>query len=780
MLDNMQKAVLSCGVEYSRALVICRTSKVPADFHSGYAEAGSADHVKKAGNVKNSLNVKKASNVKNSLQIKFASGRPLPPLVMVHGGAGSGKSKVITSLYNTMTDILKQPGDDPGLPYVVLTSFTGAASANINGQTIHSLFGFKFGNSYMCMPDRTREERRILFQKLKVVIVDEISMVSADLLYNMDLRFREITQVDEIMGGLAVFLFGDLFQLEPVQARYAFKEPKNREHALSYRLRSLWEQFTVVHLEQNHRQGEDRPYGDLLNRLRVGAHTEEDVELLRTRIVPEDDPALKDALHVFGTNVKVNARNDAKLNEIPGKLYTVKAKTWSKTVKDFPVTNAGCIQNTPFLAELKLKVNAEVVLVHNVNTLDGLTNGARGVLIAVEKTKEGKIKRLAIKFHNPRHGELTREKNPCWQDKDATYIYPIAWQYQLKGNICNVLQLPVKGAAAISSHKLQVRDAYFTTFVSITLVISFDSRFLILYLQGQTVGKPNPLVVDVTSCHAPGMVYVMLSRVQCLDQLNIIKDLEPEKITVDKNVMKEASRMWKVCVNRNPERWMDRENVNGLRLCCLNVRSLRKHIEDVRSDPVLQQADILFVQETWLTAGESSQEVYQLEGYRGFFASQGAGKGVGLYVREGLPQASGITTVALPHMQILKICLGGLDIISVYRSKEELPPTALHHLKQVIVKNEDTMLIGDLNYCYYSEQNAISRFLKSVTYEYLLSNIGAVVSKFSLTSSFCKVPQARAFYTTGDQAYAHRWRYLFERTCIYSSIFCKTSYELST
>ena len=481
MLDNMQKAVLSCGVEYARALVISRTSKVPPDFDFGNAEAGSVDHLKKTGNLKNISKTKsgsvkniskkktgsvknisktKAGSVKNSLNINFVSGRPVPPLVMVHGGAGSGKSKVINSLYTMMTDILKQPGDDPCLPYVVLSSFTGAASANINGQTIHSLFGFKFGNSYMCMPDRTREEKRILFRKLKVVIIDEISMVSADLLYNLDLRFREITQVDEVMGGLSVFLFGDLFQLEPVKARYPFKEPKNREHALSYRLRSLWEQFTVVHLEQNHRQGEDKAYGDLLNRLRVGAHTEEDVELLRTRIVPENVPALTDALHVYGTNAKVNARNDAKLNDIPGKLYTVKAKNWSKTLKTFTVNNAGCITNTPFLAELKMKVGMEVVLVHNVNTLDGLTNGARGILVAVEK-KDGKIKRLAIKFHNPRHGESTREKDPCWQDKDATYIYPVAWQYQRGANICNILQLPVKGAAAITGHKMQVRNAHF-------------------------------------------------------------------------------------------------------------------------------------------------------------------------------------------------------------------------------------------------------------------------------------------------------------------------------
>ena len=144
--------------------------------------------------------------------------------------------------------------------------------------------------------------------------------------------------------------------------------------------------------------------------------------------------------------------------------------------------------------------------------------------------------------------------------------------------------------------------------------------------------KPNALVVDVQSCHKPGMCYVMLSRVQSLEQLNIVKDLDTEKITVDKDVVKEAERMWKVSVNRNPGSWMDRQKVEGLRVCSLNIRSLRRHVEDVRHDPVLQQADILFCQETWLTEEEERQEVYQLSGYSGHFASEGAGKGIGYYV----------------------------------------------------------------------------------------------------------------------------------------------------
>ena len=378
---------------------------------------------------------------------------------MVHGGAGSGKSRVINSLYNMMTDMLRQPGDDPNCPYVVLSSFTGAASANINGQTLHSLFGFKFGTTFLSMSEKQRADKRLLFKNLKLVIIDEISMVSADLFYNLCARLREITGVmDRPFGGVAVFVFGDLYQLQPPKARYVFQQPNNDMHALAYSARNLWRLFTVVNLEENHRQGEDKIYGDLLNRVRTGHHTEEDIALLNTRVFPNTDPSLNDAIHVYGTNAKVNARNKAKLSEIDGELYTIKAKNASRTVKKFKVNKAGCIKNTPFQAILELKIGAEVVLVHNINTLDGLTNGCRGILIGVEK-KGNAIHRLLVKFHNPNHGRMAREKNPCRSHPDATYIDPILWQYLIGGATATVFQFPVKGAAAITSHKIQVRLA---------------------------------------------------------------------------------------------------------------------------------------------------------------------------------------------------------------------------------------------------------------------------------------------------------------------------------
>ena len=107
------------------------------------------------------------------------------------------------------------------------------------------------------------------------------------------------------------------------------------------------------------------------------------------------------------------------------------------------------------MAVLRLKVGCEVVLVHNVDTLDGLTNGCRGVLVDVEKNGEA-IRRLVVKFHNPEHGRLARQRIPCKRFPQATYVDAIHWTYLLGGATANIFQFPLKGASGLSSHKIQV------------------------------------------------------------------------------------------------------------------------------------------------------------------------------------------------------------------------------------------------------------------------------------------------------------------------------------
>ena len=223
------------------------------------------------------------------------------------------------------------------------------------------------------------------------------------------------------------------------------------------------------------------------------------------------------------------------------------------------------------------------------------------------------------------------------------------------------------------------------------------------------MSKPNNLVVDVQSSHQPGMVYVMLSRVCSLLQLHILQEMDPDKIRVDEKVLAEANRMRKVSLNNNPGCWSNLK-VEGLRVASLNVSSLRKHVEDVRTDPHLMHADILCVLETWLTEDEEEHERYQLEGYSSFFLSHGRGKGIAVYARRGL-KIQDVRHHSSTHLQMLKICLNKVDIIPIYRSKEEPLHLVAHHLQNILSKTTTTLLIGDINYCFRKEQNDLSRYL---------------------------------------------------------------------
>ena len=139
---------------------------------------------------------------------------PSAPTLMVHGGAGSGKSTVIHVICQYVDKILRKEGDDPDCPYVVLNAYTGAAASNIHGQTLHTLFCFSFDSGYKPLSDKKRDILRNLYKNLKILIIDEISLVEADLLYKIDLGLREITQINLPFGNVAVLALGDIMQMK--------------------------------------------------------------------------------------------------------------------------------------------------------------------------------------------------------------------------------------------------------------------------------------------------------------------------------------------------------------------------------------------------------------------------------------------------------------------------------------------------------------------------------------------------------------------------------------
>ena len=190
------------------------------------------------------------------------------------GGAGSGKSTVINILKQWLHLIFRNEGDNPDYPYVIVVAPTGTAAANVRGQTLHSAFGFNFGNKHYSLSDKKRDKTRTLLKNLRVVIIDEISMIKSDLLYQLDLRLREIKEKDsKLFGGVSIFLFGDIMQLRPCKGSFIFDKPTCEDYHLPYLCGTHWSACDVILLEKNHRQGSDYEYADILNRIRV-EHTQ--------------------------------------------------------------------------------------------------------------------------------------------------------------------------------------------------------------------------------------------------------------------------------------------------------------------------------------------------------------------------------------------------------------------------------------------------------------------------------------------------------------------------
>ena len=110
--------------------------------------------------------VKYAKDIVKSRE-KEGNRPPKPPTIMGHGGAGAGKSTVINLIAEWCQSILLQAGDNLNCPYIIKCAFTGTAASNIQGQTLHSVFGFSFDNTHYSLSDKMRDKRRAELKNLK-------------------------------------------------------------------------------------------------------------------------------------------------------------------------------------------------------------------------------------------------------------------------------------------------------------------------------------------------------------------------------------------------------------------------------------------------------------------------------------------------------------------------------------------------------------------------------------------------------------------------------------
>ena len=372
-----------------------------------------------------------------------------------------------------------------------------------DGVTIHSAFGFKFGNEHQSLSDQKKKELRTNLSYLKLLIIDEMSLLGSDMLYRIHTRLCEVFQTESLFGNRSVVLVGDLLQLPPVKANYIFEEPSRDSHLKAFHSASnIFGSFLPHVLKHNHRQGDSKIFANTLNRIREGILTEEDMKLLENRFTSEE--FLDDqAMHIFYTNKEVNDHNEKMLEKLDGAAVTMKAnKIFPKgyVSKDSP---HGTIDNTQFMKNLVLKIGARCVLVFNINVIDCLVNGSSGTVVGIEY-KDDVPYCVIVKFDDSESGKEQRAKYPNlakkYEKENGTPIFPQELEYQVLSRKgyghamrAKIIQFPLKLFYASTAHKMQ----------------------------GQTIKAGSKVIIHWHQNMTKGMAYVMLGRCERLEDIYI-------------------------------------------------------------------------------------------------------------------------------------------------------------------------------------------------------------------------------------------------------------------
>jgi hypothetical protein len=336
--------------------------------------------------------------------------------VFMTGSAGTGK----TYLLRQYIQYLKERRIHP-----TVVAPTGIAASHLKGQTIHSFFALGIrdtvvDNGYVdFLLEKSYLKSR--FSKLKVLIIDEVSMVSPEIFSSMDKVLRAFKNNPEPFGGVQVVISGDFFQLPPVsrefkEKRFAWQSP-------------VWKSLELksCYLEEKFRQDDDRLIS-VLDDIRSGEVSQNSQSILEQCFHTELDTKVQ-ATKLFTHNIDVNRINIEELNALKGKAQTFKysSKGTAKNIEKIFKTSL-------VLEEITLKKDAMVIFVKN-NPEKDYVNGTTGVVMGFE-------------------GDI-----PVVKTSTGQKIRVVAEDWTLENdkgeNMATVSQIPLRLAWAITIHKSQ-------------------------------------------------------------------------------------------------------------------------------------------------------------------------------------------------------------------------------------------------------------------------------------------------------------------------------------
>ncbi|KAJ8018509.1 ATP-dependent DNA helicase PIF1 [Holothuria leucospilota] len=506
--------------------------------------------------------------------------------VFLTGGAGVGKSVLIHALYQALHRFLGDTeGDNPEDQRILLCAPTGKAAFNINGVTIHSAFKINpnQGYNYKKLCADQLNTLRVRYRHLQVVIVDEISMVGNKQLLFMHLRLQEIKQNTKPFGGLHMIAVGDFFQLKPVKDQWIFMHLKQGYGPLTT---NLWkEHFQIHELEQIMRQREDLPFAALLNRLREGQHTAEDIKTLQKHIITANSQTYSSlTTHLFPTNALVDHHNSMIYETSTLEKVIINAQ--DAVIGDMCVTTKTHLQQliptdtnktSGLLKALPIGIEMKYEIVSNISVEDGITNGTTCTVKHIQYLQQSNRTPsiVWVQYAKPQIGRHTRSQYQSYYtdiiNSDWTPVFAIQRTFYITSKhipVCRT-QFPLRLATAKTIHKAQ----------------------------GDTLDR---IVVHMGNNLVPHAHYVAFSRVTKAEGLQILH-LNEGNIKVTATVIEEMKRLRQEKVLQLCYTPLYNLPPESLRVTFQNARSFHKHFNDVTLDSNILASDIISIAESRLT-----------------------------------------------------------------------------------------------------------------------------------------------------------------------------------
>jgi hypothetical protein len=528
---------------------------------------------------------------------RYQSGVPFHEFLT--GGARTGKTiavRVIDEAINRMHGA--RIGDNPGTLKVLLVAFTGSAAFNVHGTTIHHAFRIPFGCKllpYRRLPAQERSRMRDSYIDLLCLMIDEISMTGATLLYYLHRRLQDVFENNLPFGGIPVLACGDLYQLKPVGEGYGFQgielQDSNERLFSVFNIRA--DLFCMYELSIVLRQKHGLPFTEALKRLRVGDHTEEDIELLkRFEIDPANPPSNYSICfrHIFSTHRQRDDHNQLVFKTTMSDELHVSAKDSVLAAfvhdndKRFFLQKAKLMDESKtatLLSVLHLKAWIILEVTTNVSIPDGLYNGAWGFLRRVDPPGTSTPDILWVEF-----ADISIDRRVRTTHKSLYDAHPeIRTNYVPIFKIARTFQATLRQESSILRWQFLVRPATAGTF--------HHNQGLSLREGAVNFRGPNRFA------KMAGRHYVGYSRFSSPEGHLFVLDSAFEEIHIDPRVHVEMNRLRAFGRKISIFEGLQKKNRFPLIIQCVvhNTRSLPAHIDDIRSDPNILAVDVLVITE---------------------------------------------------------------------------------------------------------------------------------------------------------------------------------------